>query len=63
MACTGIGLGTCGIGGFSHELCTELFGLDGEEEYIVYAAPVGTVREKDLAAEQEFYRFVEEEGL
>ena len=63
LACTGLGLGTCGIGAFSHELCAELFGLDGEEEYMVYTAPVGTVREKDLAAEQEFYRFVEEEGL
>ena len=40
-----------------------LFGLDGEEEFLVYAAPVGTVREEDLAEEQAFYRFVEEQGL
>ena len=63
LACTGTGLGTCGIGAFSHEVCNELFGLDGEEEYIVYTAPVGTMRESDRDAEQAFYRFVEEEGL
>lgn len=63
LACTGLGLGTCGIAAFEHEACCRLFGLDGEEEYIVYTAPVGTARESDRAAEQAFYRFVEEEGL
>ncbi|MCH5199201.1 MAG: SagB/ThcOx family dehydrogenase [Oscillospiraceae bacterium] len=63
LACTGAGLGTCAIGAFSHEFCNELFGLDGEEEYVVYTAPVGTVRESDRSAEQAFYSFVEEEGL
>lgn len=41
-ACTGLGLGTCGLGAFQHEKCCDLFGLDGEEEYIIYTAPVGT---------------------
>lgn len=63
LACTGAGLGTCAIGAFSHEICSGLFELDGEEEYIVYTAPVGTVRESDRGAEQAFYRFVEEERL
>lgn len=63
LACTGAGLGTCAIAAFSHEFCNELFGLDGEEEYVVYTAPVGTVRESDRAAEQAFYSFVEEEKL
>lgn len=63
LASTALGLGTCGLGAFSHEVCTRLFGLDGEEEYIVYTAPVGTAREADRAAEQAFYQFVEEEGL
>ena len=62
-ACTGLGLGCCGIGAFSHERCAELFELDGVEEYIVYTTPVGTVREQDKESEQAFYRFVEEEGL
>lgn len=63
LACTGLGLGCCAIAAFSHELCNKLFGLDGEEEYIVYTFPVGTIREKDKAAEKAFYQFVEEEGL
>lgn len=63
LACTGLGLGTCGIGAFEHAYCAKLFDLDGEEEYIVYTAPVGTVREEDRAAEKAFYQFVEDEGL
>lgn len=63
LACTGLGLGTCGIGAFSHACCNQLFGLDGDEEFVVYAAPVGTVRAADQAQEQAFYQFVEDEGL
>lgn len=63
LGCTGLGLGTCGIASFDHEETKVLFGLDGEEEYIAYTAPVGTVSEKDKAAEQAFYQFVEDEGL
>lgn len=63
LACTGLGLGTCGIGAFRHERCNEVFGLDGEGEYVVYTAPVGTIRDTDKAEEAAFYRFVEEQGL
>ena len=63
LGCTGLGLGTCGIAAFDHDLCCKLFGLDGHEEYMVYTAPVGTVRDEDKAAEQAFYKFVEDEGL
>lgn len=63
LACTGLGIGTCGIGAFRHERCNEVFGLDGEGEYVVYTAPVGTVRDSDKAEEAAFYRFVEEQGL
>lgn len=62
-ACTGLGLGCCGIGAFSHELCCDLFGLDGEEEYIVYTTPVGTIRDCDKEAENAFYQFVKDENL
>lgn len=62
-ACNGIGVGCCGVGAFQHEACAELFGLDGEEEYIVYTTPVGTIREKDKEKEQAFYQFVIDEGL
>ena len=40
-----------------------VFGLDGEEEFIVYAAPVGTVRPEDTAQEAAFYQFVKDEDL
>lgn len=63
LACTALGLGTCGIGAFQHELCCKLFGLDQKEEYIVYTAPVGAVRKADLDQEKAFYRFVEEQNL
>lgn len=63
LACTGLGLGTCGVAAFEHDLLCRVFHLDGEEEYPVYTAPVGTVRESDTAAENAFYQFVEDEGL
>lgn len=63
LACSGIGLGCCAIGAFSDELCNRLFSLDGEEEFMLYVVPVGTVRRCDRAAEQAFYKFVEEDNL
>lgn len=63
LACTGLELGTCAIGAFEDNVCSRVFELDGAEEYIVYTAPVGTVRECDTAEEAAFYAFVEEEGL
>ena len=63
LAATGLGLGTCGIAAFSHDLCCRLFELDGEAEYVVYTAPVGTVKEADRTAEDAFYQFVKDENL
>lgn len=63
LGCTALGLGCCGIAAFEHDICNQLFGLDGDNEFAVYTAPVGTVREQDQAAEKLFYKFVEEEGL
>jgi len=64
LACTALKLGTCGIAAFSHDLCCETFGIDGEEEYVVYCAPVGTVdRKNDELEEKSIYSFVYEKGL
>lgn len=63
LACTGLGLGCCALGAFSDELCNQMFSLDGEEEFMLYVVPVGTVRSCDRAEEQSFYKFVEDEGL
>lgn len=62
LACASLGLGACAIGALDGTIADRAFGLDGEEEYIFYAMPVGTIREKDRAKEKEHYRFVEEEG-
>lgn len=63
LACTALGLGTCGIGAYDQKLCDQIFQLDGEEEYTVYSQSVGTVQAKDENAEKAFYSFVEEQGL
>lgn len=63
LGCAALGLGTCGIGYYNQALCDKTFRLDGEEEFIAYTQSVGTVQEKDAPAEQEFYRFVKEQGL
>ena len=63
LAATAIGLGGCAVGAVDGPLCDEVFGLDGDEEFIFYCMPLGTVSEADRQKEKDFYRFVEEEGL
>jgi len=59
LACTALDLGTCGIAAFSHDLCSRILKLDGENEYVVYSAPVGTVNHaNDAAEERSTYSFV-----
>ncbi len=61
LSCGALGLGTCAIAAVDAKTGSDLFGLDGTEEYMFYAAPVGTVSEKNEDAEQEFYAFLKEE--
>lgn len=63
LACAALGLGTCAIAAFDRQICDSLFGLDGEEEFTVYSAPVGTISASDQRQEKAFYQFVEDEGL
>ena len=64
IACTGLNIGTCGVAAFAHDLCHDLFKLDGNDEFIVYAAPVGTGdHSNDDNEEKTIYSFVYEEGL
>lgn len=63
LAATSIGLGGCAIAAVDPEAANAAFGLDGAEESIFYAMPVGTIRREDRAAEDAFYAFVREEGL
>lgn len=63
LACTALGAGTCAIAALDCDACNRMFELDGEEEFIIYAAPVGCVKNSDNNKEQAFYDFVKEQGL
>jgi SagB-type dehydrogenase family enzyme len=41
LACESIGAGTCAIGAYDQQKIDALLGVDGEEEFVVYVAPVG----------------------
>ncbi len=43
LACESIGCGTCAIAAYNQEELDRFLGLDGDEELIVYLAPVGKV--------------------
>ncbi len=45
LACQAIGAGTCAIAAYNQDLCDQLIGVDGDEEFAVYMAPVGKVTE------------------
>ncbi|SCY39074.1 SagB/ThcOx family dehydrogenase [Alkaliphilus peptidifermentans] len=43
LACEAIGLGTCAIAAYHQEAADLLLNIDGEEEFVVYMAPIGKV--------------------
>ena len=59
LACEAAKLGTCAIISFDFDFCNNMLGLDGEEEYILYCSPVGTVSAVDNS--DEIYAFVKNE--
>ena len=63
LAATSIGLGGCAIAAVDERCANRAFDLDGEEESIFYAMPVGTVRPEDQQKEDEFYTFVKQQNL
>jgi SagB-type dehydrogenase family enzyme len=44
LACEAIGAGTCAVGAYSQAPADALLGVDGEDEFVVYMAPVGKIR-------------------
>jgi SagB-type dehydrogenase family enzyme len=44
LAATAIGAGTCAIGAYYQNFMDELLGVDGKDEFVVYIAPVGKIR-------------------
>lgn len=43
LACEAISAGTCAIAAYNQTLADDLLGVDGDEEFTVYIAPVGKV--------------------
>ena len=43
LACEAIGAGTCAVGAYDQKKMDDLLGVDGEDEFTVYVAPVGKV--------------------
>jgi SagB-type dehydrogenase family enzyme len=41
LGATALGLGTCAVGAYDQAAMDAIFELDGEDEYVVYLAPVG----------------------
>jgi SagB-type dehydrogenase family enzyme len=41
LACEALGLGTCAVGAYDQRKLDEYMGLDGEDMFALYAAPVG----------------------
>ena len=56
-----IGLGGCAIAFVGGPLANHILGLDGEEQTIFCAMPVGTVNPDNQEAEEVFYAFIREE--
>ena len=63
LAAASIGLGGCAIAAVDPPVANDAFGLDGVEETVFYAMPVGRIRPEDQAAEDAFYAFVRENDL
>jgi SagB-type dehydrogenase family enzyme len=43
LACEAIGAGTCAVGAYDQEAVDSLVGVDGQDEFTIYLAPVGKV--------------------
>jgi SagB-type dehydrogenase family enzyme len=46
LACEAIGAGTCAIGAYDQDKIDPILGVDGEEEFTIYVAPVGKVSKR-----------------
>ena len=45
LACEAAGAGTCAVAAYDQEAMDDLLGLDGENEFTIYLAPVGKTRD------------------
>ncbi len=63
LSCTALGLGVCAIAAFDNEYTDTLFDLDGDTEFVVYNAPVGTISQENKAEEDSVYQFDKEQEI
>ncbi len=63
LSATSINLGACALGYIDEEVLDEAFELDGQEEFMFYACPVGKISPQDKTKEDDFYAFVNQENL
>ncbi|NLC32252.1 MAG: SagB/ThcOx family dehydrogenase [Clostridiales bacterium] len=62
VACSALNkVGTCAIAALDGEACDAMFGLDGQEEFIFYAAALGSISPNDQEKEDLFYAFLKDE--
>ena len=47
LACEAIGAGTCAIAAYNQEAMDQLLEVDGEDEFVIYLAPVGKAEDED----------------
>jgi len=47
LACEAVAAGTCAIGAYDQERMDRLLGVDGEDEFTIYIAPVGKTGQKN----------------
>jgi SagB-type dehydrogenase family enzyme len=43
LACAALGLGTCAVGAYDQDDCDAIVEVDGQDEFVVYVAPVGRI--------------------
>ncbi|KAF0222838.1 MAG: SagB-type dehydrogenase domain-containing protein [Erysipelotrichaceae bacterium] len=58
LAATSIHLGGCAVGYIDQSICDEAFGLDGHDEFIFYAFPVGTIRKDPKQSDKDPYDLI-----
>ena len=63
LAATSINLGACALGYIDEQVLDSAFELDGKEEFMFYACPLGKISALDQAKEDAFYAFVNQEKL
>ncbi len=58
LAATSIQLGGCAVGYIDQALCDEAFELDGQEEFIFYAFPLGTIQKDPKQVDKDPYALI-----